>query len=119
MEIKGLKKLRGWLPKDQPYQTGTYANKKATQSSKSPENSENIDKPLTRGQTRALVAFGIANLIMLISSSSYLVIYLITPSIWASTLGLGLWVLFASVTLSVNLLLYRNYRKQTRLAEGM
>jgi hypothetical protein len=109
--------FRGWLPKDQPFQVGTYTNNKPTQSSQSIENSENTDKPLTKGQTKALVTLGIANLIMLISTSSYLVIYLITPSIWTTTLGLSLWILLASVMLSVDLLLYRNYRKQTRLAE--
>jgi type IV secretory pathway VirB3-like protein len=109
--------FRGWLPKDQPFQTGATASKKTTLNAQSPENSENPDKPLTKGQTKALAVLGIVNLIMLISTSSYLVIYLITPSIWTSTLGLGLWVLFASVMLSANYVLYRNYRKQTKLAE--
>jgi type IV secretory pathway VirB3-like protein len=113
MELKGeLEKLRGWLPKDPSFQIRTCA-----QSSQSIENSEDTDKPLTKGQTKALAVLGIVNLIMLISTSSYLVIYLITPSIWTSTLGLGLWVLFASVMLSANYVLYRNYRKQTKLAE--
>lgn len=112
MELKGkLKKIRGWLPKDPSFQIDTYAH-----SHQSPENSENIDKPLTKGQTNALAAFGITNFIMLIISSSYLVIYLITPSIWTSTLGLSLWVLIMFIMISVNYVLYRNYRRQTRLA---
>lgn len=106
--------FRGWLPKEPSFHIRTSA-----QSNRSIENSENTDNPLTKGQTRALVALGLANVIMLITHSSYLVIYLITPSIWTTTLGLALWVLLASVMLSVNYLLYRNYRKQTRLAEGM
>jgi hypothetical protein len=115
MELAKIRnRIRGWLPKDQSIQIGTY-----TQSSQNPEKSEDTDKLLTKGQTNALVAFGVANFIMLVLSSSYLVIYLITPSIWASTLGLSLWVLFGAVMLSVNYLLYRNYRKQTRLAEAV
>lgn len=113
MELKGkLEKLRGWLPKEPSFRIETYK-----QTSQNSENSEKIDKPLTKGQTRALVTLGIANLIMLIGNTSYLVIYLTTPSIWTTTLGLGLWVLNASIMLSVNYVLYRNYRKQTRLAE--
>lgn len=77
MEMKEkLNKVRGWLPKNPQLKIGNY-----TQSSQNPEDNEENDKPLTKRQTNALVALAVVNFIMLIISSSYLVIYLITPSI--------------------------------------
>jgi hypothetical protein len=86
------------------------------QINQSPKNSENQDGSMTKGQIKALVTLGIANIIMLISYSSYLAYYLITPSFQNTSLGLGLWVFIMFSMPLVNYSLYKNYRKQTRLA---
>ncbi len=111
--------IRGWLPKDQSFQNIACETKKPTKINQSPKNNENEDRPMTKGQIRALTVLGIANIIMLISYSSYLVIYLITPSLWSSTLGFSLWVFIVFSLLFVNFLLYMNYKRQTRMAEGV
>ncbi|MGD6807276.1 MAG: hypothetical protein ACQCN4_10005, partial [Candidatus Bathyarchaeia archaeon] len=108
--------IHGWLPKEQPFH-GVHEAKKSTQISQSANQIEEA-RPLTKREIRALTTLGIANLIMLIGYSSYFVFYMVTPSFQNTTLGLGLWAFVLFSFLSVNCLLYWNYRKQAKLAEA-
>ncbi len=109
--------FRGWLPKDQPFQNGAFEiSPKTNQNAK---NSETENSFMTKGQIRASVAIGVSSMVMFSVYAIYIVYYLITPGIQSTWLGFSLLVFLSATWVSVNYLLYRNYKKQTRLAEGV
>jgi hypothetical protein len=109
--------LRGWLPKEPPFQNGAHeVSSKTNQSSK---NSEIETRYMMKGQIRASTAIGMTNIIMCSIYSIYIVYYLTTPHIQNTGLGLSLLIFLSVSWILVNYLLYRNYKKQMRPVGGM
>lgn len=110
--------IRGWIPEDQSFQNGFFGE---NQGVKKPfdQRSDIENGYISRQVTRAARILGIVNIIMGSIFFCLIISFFVSPNSLGYELTTVLLIALMVSWLSINYLLFRNYKKQTQTTTGV